>query len=547
MYIKRIKLHNFKRFKHFDRCFNSGLNILVGNNEVGKSTILEAIHLALSGIFCGRYLKSDLTHYIFNHEAIKDYFLAIRQGKHPVAPYLSIELWLDDYPEFVGNTNSDSDYKAAGITYSIILNEDFKTDFDEYVRKGNVDTLPIEYYTVVWQTFGRLPLMARKIPLKSFLIDGSNSSGNLSNSYVAHMLNNLMSDNDRVNLANVHRECQHYIEDHEDVRRLNDKLNQGGKLGANIVTLSSDYSSTRTWESALIANINAIPLHFAGKGCQIIVKTKLSLIKTEKEDRATVILIEEPESHLSYSSMNRLINEIKHSQDGRQLFITTHSSFVINKLGLNSLILLSESGNSALKDLSEDTLNYFEKLAGYDTLRMLLCKRSILVEGDSDELIVQKAYLQRHGHLPIEDGVDVQCIHGTSFLRYLELARLLNLSVCVVTDNDGNLEGLRKKYADYLPPNGRDKIRICFSEKCLSADLFDGELLEKFNYNTLEPCLLQANSRDLLNSIFKTSYDSDSELLKFMHGNKTDCALAVFSSQQDITIPTYIQTAIDNG
>ncbi|MDE6450031.1 MAG: ATP-binding protein [Muribaculaceae bacterium] len=56
-----MKLHNFERFKFFDKEFNSGLNILVGDNEVGKSTILEAIHLALSGMYKGRYLKSDLS------------------------------------------------------------------------------------------------------------------------------------------------------------------------------------------------------------------------------------------------------------------------------------------------------------------------------------------------------------------------------------------------------------------------------------------------------------------------------------------------------
>lgn len=547
MYIKRIKLHNFKRFRYFDSEFNSGLNILVGDNEVGKSTVLEAIHLALTGLFCGRYLKRDLTHYIFNHDAIDEYFSAVKDGEYPVPPFLSIELWFDDYPNFVGNTNSESDVHASGITYSVLLNEDFKDDFEQYVRTDSVDTLPVEYYNVVWQSFGREPLISRKIPLKSFLIDNSTSGGNLSNSYVSHLLNNLLSDEDRIKLAHVHRECQHYIEDHEHVKTLNKRLNDRGKLADRNVTLSSDYSSTRTWESALIANINRIPLHFAGKGCQIIVKTKLSLIKSDEEERASVILIEEPESHLSFSTMNMLIDYIKHTQEGKQLFVTTHSSFVINKLGLDSLILLSEGQNHTLKDLSNDTLRYFEKLAGFDTLRMLLAKKSILVEGDSDELIVQKAYLQKFNRLPIEDGIDVQCIHGTSFLRYLELARLLGLSVCVVTDNDGKIDSLKKKYHEYMEPNGIEEIRICYSEECYNSESFDGDSLDNFNYNTLEPCLLKANSLNILNSILGKKFEKESELLNYMHNNKTDCALAVFCSPTEIAIPAYIQRAIDNG
>ena len=59
-------------------------------------------------------------------------------------------------------------------------------------------------------------------------------------------------------------------------------------------------------------------------------------------------------------------------------------------------------------ELSGDTYNFFKKVAGYDTLRMILCKKAILCEGDSDELVIQKAYMQLNdGRLPIEDGIEV--------------------------------------------------------------------------------------------------------------------------------------------
>ena len=52
MYIKKVHIENFKRFhKSFDIEFNQGINIIVGDNESGKSTILEAIYLALSGLY----------------------------------------------------------------------------------------------------------------------------------------------------------------------------------------------------------------------------------------------------------------------------------------------------------------------------------------------------------------------------------------------------------------------------------------------------------------------------------------------------------------
>lgn len=547
MYISRIKLHNFKRFKSFDKEFNSGLNILVGDNEVGKSTILEAIHLALSGMYRGRYLKSDLTHYIFNQEAIHEYFQELKDGKKPRAPYLSIEVWFDDCPSFVGNTNSESDARKAGLTYSVILSDDYTHEFNEYVKNGDVQTIPIEYYTVVWQSFRRDPLMSRKIPLKSFLIDGSISQGSLSGVFIAHILRNILNDSDCVNLSHVHREYQQYIENHPKIKELNERLNADGIFSEyESVNLTSDYSSSRSWETTLIANINSVPIHYAGKGCQIGVRTKLSLVKSADEHKNAVILIEEPESHLSFSSMNRLISFIQRNKGGRQIFITTHSSFVINKLGLNSLVLFSSNSQKTLTGLSDTTFDYFQKLAGYETLRMLLAKKTILVEGDSDELIIQKAYYQNFGKLPIEDGIDIQCIKGLSFLRYLELATLMGLNVTVVTDNDGNLDAIKEKYIDYIGENKKANIRICFSEQIYSADDFSGDVvMDKFNFNTLEPILLKSNSLALFNRIFDKSYTTDKELLKYMHNNKSECALALLRCTDSISIPEYILRAIE--
>ena len=62
MAIHKVKISNFKCFKGlFELELNKGLNILVGNNETGKSTILEAIHIALTGIYGGRNIKKELS------------------------------------------------------------------------------------------------------------------------------------------------------------------------------------------------------------------------------------------------------------------------------------------------------------------------------------------------------------------------------------------------------------------------------------------------------------------------------------------------------
>ena len=47
--IEKIKLSNFKRFRELTIDFDEDFNTIIGDNESGKSTILLALDLVLSG------------------------------------------------------------------------------------------------------------------------------------------------------------------------------------------------------------------------------------------------------------------------------------------------------------------------------------------------------------------------------------------------------------------------------------------------------------------------------------------------------------------
>lgn len=47
MYLSELRLENFRRFKNATIMLQPGLNVLVGENDSGKSTILDAIRLVL--------------------------------------------------------------------------------------------------------------------------------------------------------------------------------------------------------------------------------------------------------------------------------------------------------------------------------------------------------------------------------------------------------------------------------------------------------------------------------------------------------------------
>lgn len=544
MYIKKVHIENFKRFhKSFDIEFNQGINIIVGDNESGKSTILEAIYLALTGLYNCRNIKNELTQFIFNKEAVKEYVDSIHAG-HPLElPSILIEIYLegDDAALFKGNVNS-SGVDCCGLFLCIKFDEQYNAEYSELIKNG-IDSLPIEYYKVEWSSFAwNTSITNRSVPMKAALIDASNGkTHNSSDIYVSRILKDNLATKEVVDITQAFRTLEESFVKNEKIDTINHKISDESLISDRAVQLAVDLSARNAWESILTTYLDSIPFTFIGKGEQNIIKTKLAL-GHKRAKNASVILLEEPESHLSYSKMNELLFAIATQCCEKQIIITTHSSFVANKLGLKNLILLSNNKTSSLNALTEDTQDFFMKLSGYDTLRMLLCKRAILVEGDSDELIVQRAYKDRHGKLPIADSIDVISVKNLSFLRYLEIAKQLLIDVSVVTDNDGNIEALERKYADYKDCKN---IKICFDHE------IDTEPKEingnKYNCNTLEPKILKNNSRETLNNIFSTDYQDDNGLRTYMKNNKTECALKIFNATQNIIYPQYIIDAIERA
>ena len=136
-HIEKVIISNYKCFQNtFTISLKDRLNIIVGNNEAGKSTILEAIHLALSGLLNGRYLKNELTQYIFNKEIEKEYIKSLSTA-HPLPPpEILIEIYFsgDSFPGLEGDGNSTKS-KASGIRLSIEFDEDQK-DLIKLSEKG---------------------------------------------------------------------------------------------------------------------------------------------------------------------------------------------------------------------------------------------------------------------------------------------------------------------------------------------------------------------------------------------------------------------------
>jgi len=529
--ITKIHIENYKIFNKFTLSFNEDLNIIVGDNETGKSTILEAINLALTKRLNGKAIEYELAPYLFNKQSEEDYLQSIQRGELNEPPKIVIELYFKDKPEFFNlkGTNNTYSENVPGIKLEILFDDNFKQEYESLIKDeiDKIKNIPSEYYKVQWYSFAFATITTRSVPIKVGFTDATTirlQSG--TDYYLQDIIKNTLDIKERVGLNISYRNLKEAFSSQQPIKDLNTKLNETkGTITDKNLSIALDISGRSNWETLLIPHLDSLPVSLSGKGEQNVLKILLSLEK--KTEETDIILVEEPENHLSFTSMNKLIKKINDKCAGKQIILTTHSAFVLNKLGLKKLTLLSDNKSTTLSDLEKDTQEYFKKLSGYDTLRLVLGKKTILVEGASDELIVQKAYFDKYKKMPIEDGVDVLNVMGLSFLRFLEIAEKLNKEVIVITDNDGDYENkVKNKYSKYITTPKKTNIKIIYSQD---------------NSNpTLEPQIVACNEVSMLNKIFNKSCTTKDEMKKYMINNKTDCALQILQTTEKIKIPEYI-------
>ena len=529
IYIKSVHIENYKCFEELDIDFNKNVNIIVGNNEAGKSTILESINLCLSGVINNRYLKNELNEYFFNTKVVKEF---LSEPNLPPPKFL-IEVYLDsddaetnkDLEILKGSMNSRKE-NSAGIKLEVCFDDKYQKEYSIYKQTSDKKSFPVEYYKVVWNSFSQIEISIRSIPLKSNVIDASGTKyKNGSDYYISKIISNQLTPEDSIELTQAIRELKEKFNDEAALKKINDKIAECDKISKKQVSVSVNTTEINAWENLLNTYIDDIPFTQIGQGEKSIIKTNLAL-STLKENIDNVVLIEEPENHLSHTNLNGLLKTIEENNSNRQVIVTTHSSFVANKLGLQNLIFINKRNVSYFNQVEEDTQNYFKKLAGYETLRVILSNKSILVEGPSDELIVQKAYQKSHDNrLPIEDGIDVISVKGIQARRFLKLAKNLPLKIAVVTDNDGDYaNNISERYKEYLSEN----IQVF-------SNTNDAQ-------NTLEPSFAACNDETTLKTLLE--YNGKKSISDFMQTCKSEWAYQVFYSDKEFNFPEYINECI---
>ncbi len=156
--IRKVAIRNYRLFREFNLEFSPGINILVGNNDTGKSTLIEAINLVLTGRVHGRMLAQEFSPYFINLDATREYIERLQSGgdEPPLPPTIIIDVFLADADEteILRGTNNIHAENACGLRIQAKLSQDFYEEYISFISAPEAVRLaPTEYYKIDWLGF----------------------------------------------------------------------------------------------------------------------------------------------------------------------------------------------------------------------------------------------------------------------------------------------------------------------------------------------------------------------------------------------------------
>jgi putative ATP-dependent endonuclease of the OLD family len=278
---------------------------------------------------------------------------------------------------------------------------------------------------------------------------------------------------------------------------------------------------------------DSIALENRGSGMESLIKTQIALDRTKSG--LDVILMEEPENHLCFTNLQKMLQEISAQQDKSQIIVATHSNMIASRLNLNNVLWITETGVKSLGGVDENVARFFVKADNNSFLQLLLSEKVILVEGATEFLLLPYFYKQIKNQSLEEDGISIISCNGISYGNYLEIATATGKKVAVITDNDKKQERIdsAKKF------NGLNSMQHIY----MGADINDW---------TWEACVYHANKQEL-DKLIKTQKNADykvhgqlceSKVLGKMLNDKVDSAYQMQVSDIIFEVPQYVKDAI---
>lgn len=341
--IRHLKIENFRSVRETEWCPRAGLNCLIGPGDSGKSTLLDAIDFALGARRSVSFTDADF----YQMDTSNPITINVTLGE------LDDELKsLDGYGYFLRGFDHDTkeihDEPQLGneivLTLQLIVREDLEPEWllysDRAAKEGVERRLQWKHRELVSPTrLGATTHHHLAWGSRSILNKLSENSADVSSS-----------------LAKLSRQTrQNFAE--QSLPELNSVLEQvrtiAQALGVPVGELKAllDVKGVSLSNGAIsLHNDDSTPLRQMGTGSSRLLISGLQ----KAASTSNIIIVDEAEYGLEPYRITRLLNELG-SKDGapsQQVFITTHSPYVLRELQAEQLHVLRkhavESGKPVL-------------------------------------------------------------------------------------------------------------------------------------------------------------------------------------------------------
>lgn len=478
MDVKKIDVLNYKCFTdiHIDNI--KPINIIIGKNNIGKSSVLDIVE----GIYGSRTINMN-TKIILTKEMDEDVISRVFKKSTSGGT--------------IGGNHYEFGKKYIGQDISFIRKSDSSNqipdDFEKYNPHLTINQ--IDYWSRVVNSIKIDQKVTKRILAERNIFPEDNddnmivdSNGNGITRFITNFLNrskyneNLVKNDLLQNLNKIMGDDANFTE---------------------IVTQQIDSAEGTKWEIYLREEGKGrIPLSESGSGLKtilmVIVFTILIPNVEHKKISQYIFLFEELENNLHPSLQRRLLKYIENlTEDGAIFFLTTHSNVTLDAYqnsDITNIIHLQK------EDSQVKLINITNKIQKNTILNDLGIKASdllqsngiIWVEGPSDRVYINN-WIKIHKKTNIVEGKDYQCVfYGGRLLSNLsledenELVNLMsvNRNAIIVLDSDkkGNNTPLNKTKKRIIEEAKKQGILVWVT-KGREIENYIPELLVKKKYN----------------------------------------------------------------